>query len=77
MRSSVFLSLLKRPKKSTVIVRKFNLIITAAILLTPGAGHMEKNLFLALFRTCSPIFIKGIADNLGSKSKATKEFIAN
>ena len=35
------------------------------ILLTPGAGHMEKNLLLALFWTCSPIFIKNVADKLG------------
>ena len=46
------------------------------ILLTAGAGHMEKNLFLALFWTCSPIFIKDVADKLGFKSKAAKEFIA-
>ena len=38
---------------------------------------MEKNLFLALFWTCSPIFIKDVADKLGFKSKATKELIAN
>ena len=38
---------------------------------------MENNLLLALFRTCSPIFIKDVADKLGFKSKAAKEFIAN
>ena len=38
---------------------------------------MEKNLFLAFFWTCSPIFIKDVADKLGFKSKATKELIAN
>ena len=38
---------------------------------------MGKNLLLAFFRTCSPIFIKDVADKLGLKSKATKEFIAN
>ena len=47
------------------------------ILLTPGAGHMGKNLLLALFQICSPIFIKDVANKLGLKSKATKEFIAN
>ena len=47
------------------------------ILLTPGAGHMERNLLLALFWTCSPIFIKDVADKLGFKSKAAEEFIAN
>ena len=47
------------------------------ILLTPGSGHMEKNLLLALFQSCLPIFIKEVADKLGFKSKAAKEFIAN
>ena len=42
------------------------------ILLTPGAGHMKENLLLALFRTCSPIFIKDLADKLGFKSKLPK-----
>ena len=38
---------------------------------------MEKNLLLALFQSCLPIFTKEVADKLGFKSKVAKEFIAN
>ena len=45
------------------------------ILLTPGAGHIEINLLRAIFKLCKHICLWHIADRLGFKSKAAKEFV--
>ena len=45
------------------------------ILLVSGAGHLEKNLLLALFKFCDPAFMSVISDERGFKSKAAKDFI--
>ena len=47
------------------------------ILLVPGAGHCEKNMLLALFRMCKPIFLDEVSHKLGFISKNAKEFISN
>ena len=47
------------------------------ILLAVGAGHMEKNLLLAIFRFCRKLFAETIAYKLGFQSKKAIEFIVN
>ena len=47
------------------------------ILLAVGAGHMEKNLLLAVFSLCRKIFMETVAGKLGFKSKKAVEFIMN
>lgn len=44
------------------------------ILLVPGAGHIEKNLLIIVFRLCRSIFLEYLTDCLGFKSKRAKEF---
>ena len=47
------------------------------ILLVPGAGHMEKNLLLAIFKMCKDIFMKDLAVKLGFRSQNAIAFIIN
>ena len=47
------------------------------ILLAVGAGHMEKNLLLAIFRFCRKLLVETIAYKLGFQSKKAIEFIVN
>ena len=45
--------------------------------LVVGAGHMEKNLLLAVFRLCRKLFIEKLAHRLGFHSKKAIEYIVN
>ena len=47
------------------------------MLLVVGAGHMEKNLLLAVFQLCSKLFIEKLSDVLGFCSKKAIEYIVN
>ena len=47
------------------------------VLLVVGAGHMEKNLLLAVFRLCRKLFIEKLAYRLGFHSKKAIEYIVN
>ena len=47
------------------------------VLLVPDAGHMEKNLLLAIFSLCRHEFLERLADMFGFQSKNAKEFILN
>ena len=47
------------------------------MLLTVGAGHMVKNLLLAIFRFCRNLFVEAIACKLGFWSEKAIEFIVN
>lgn len=44
------------------------------ILLVPGAGHIEKNLLIRVFRLCNRIFMDYLAGCLGFRSKRAREF---
>ena len=47
------------------------------VLLAVGAGHMEKNLLLAVFKLSKDTFLGRLADLLGFRSVKIKEFIFN
>lgn len=45
------------------------------VLLVPGVGHLEINLFRALFSFCREIFLEFLAGKLGFVSKKATDFI--
>ena len=47
------------------------------MLLVVGAGHMEKDLLLAVFQVCRKLFIEKLACRLGFHSKKAIEYIVN
>ena len=47
------------------------------VLLAVGAGHMEKNLILAIFKLCKDVFLYRLAHLLGFRTSKAKEFIFN
>ena len=47
------------------------------ILLAADAGHMEKNLLLALFTVWKPILFNVISKKIGSMSKNAQDFVTN
>ena len=47
------------------------------VLLAVGAGHMEKNILLAIMQLCKHIFIDVVAEKMGFKTINAKNFMTN
>ena len=47
------------------------------LLVTIGAGHMEKNILLAIMKISKPLFMDIACDVLGFKSENAKNFVTN
>ena len=52
-------------------------MVFGKVLLAIGAGHMEKNILLAIMQLCKHIFIDVVAEKMGFKTINAKNFMTN
>ena len=52
-------------------------MVFGKVLLAIGAGHMEKNILLAIMQLSKHIFIDVVAEKMGFKTINAKNFMTN